>query len=258
VRNYIWHYRELYHPDSEVNRFNERILNLPFEFDVPILLTHPEVRDGKTYNSATYIDPEIGEYEFYGKIHLVPFGEWMPYYQKIPVVREVLRQAGAAAYSPGEEFKIFQSRRARFAVLICFEDVFGVLARRFVLNGANYFLNTTNDGWAYRWQVGTQLPLWQHVAAVVPVAVSVRRPIARAVNTGVTGVFDLNGDMSISPVPLYERGVFVDEISIIDDSVRSIYVRFGFMFPYIVFFISFAIMAYTVLLHKDKAKQGDL
>lgn len=251
VRHRIWDYRGK--PQySSVNKLNERFIMMPYEFDTPILIAHPEKRDSKLYNSVDYIDPKDGMAHPYGKIHLCPFGEWMPFYEKIPIARDILRQAGAAAYTPATDFKIFKSRKGKFAAMICFEDLFALLARRYVKKGVNYFLNSTNDGWAYRWKVGTALPLWQHVAGIIPMAISVRRPIARAVNTGVTGIIDITGKMSVSPVPLYERGVFVDDISIIDENIQTLYVRFGFMFPYIILFLTFLTMIYTVFFHKEK------
>jgi apolipoprotein N-acyltransferase len=206
--------------------------------------------DRRAYNSAELINPFNGTEQFYAKIHLVPFGEWLPYYQKIPFVRTVIEQAGAASYSPWTNFTVMQTAKAKFGVMICFEDLFAILARKFVKLGINYFLNTTNDGWAYRWQIGSDLPLWQHVSGATLVAISVRRPIARAVNTGVTCVIDLTGKTAYSDVPIYQRGVFVHDISIIDASVKSIYVRFGFLFPYLIVFAALGIFAYSVFFYK--------
>lgn len=255
---YYWTYED---HENYINQFNEKLLSLPFDLDIPILVTYPDrLSDKIAHNTATFINPDVAENPIdfvnnpiYAKIHLVPFGEWMPYYEKIPVARDILKQAGAAAYSPGEEFLSFESRNAEFGVLICFEDVFAILAREFIKrNRINYFLNTTNDGWAYRWEIGTSLPLWQHVAAATLTSVAVRRPIARAVNTGVTCVIDVTGDISVSDIGLYERGYFIEDIAIIDADLESPFVQGGYLFPYLAALFTVVLFAVAVFSGKGE------
>ncbi|NPV00960.1 MAG: apolipoprotein N-acyltransferase [Brevinematales bacterium] len=247
LRNSVWVYMQQYGADAEINRFNMRFISMPFEFDTPILFAHPEKgTDGHNYNSVDYIDPRIPGYKTYCKIHLTPFGEWLPYYYLIPPLKTMIESLGAASYAPAKDFVIFAGRKGKFAVMICFEDIFSILARKFILKGVNYFLNSTNDGWAYRFQIGGPFPLWQHIAGVAGVAIAVRRPIARAVNTGVSGVVMPNGSMDISPVPIYQQGFYVADVPVIDEQIVTLYVRFGYLFPYIVAILALAGMAFAV------------
>lgn len=239
--------------DSKAAFFNYLCYLMPKDFGTEILLTYPaQMPNRNAYNSAELMNPFDGTGQFYAKIHLVPFGEWMPYYQKIPFVKTVIEQAGAAAYTPWTNFTVMHSAKAKFGVMVCFEDIFEILARRFAILGVNYFINTTNDGWAYRWEVGSDLPLWQHTTGATFTAISVRRPIARAVNTGVTCVIDLTGKTAYADTPIYHRGLFVHDISIIDGSLRTIYVRFGYVFPYVVMLAALAAMAGAVFFGKPQ------
>ncbi|OHD54409.1 MAG: apolipoprotein N-acyltransferase [Spirochaetes bacterium GWF1_51_8] len=259
LRNFVWVYMQSYPPDHPVNYFNSRFIKMPYEFDTPILFAHPEkLADGKNYNSVDYIDPRLPGYVTYAKIHLTPFGEWLPFYYVIPPLKKMIESLGAASYSPAKDFVVFTGRKGKFAVMICFEDVFAILARKFILRGVNYFLNATNDGWAYRFDVGGPFPLWQHIAGVAGVAISVRRPIARAVNTGVSGVVHANGKMDISPVPIYTDGYYVTGIPVIDENIQTIFVKIGYLFPYLVTLLAAAAMVYAVFGVKHKEEKHNV
>ncbi len=230
-----------YNENHPYRKFADRVLAFPTEFNVPVLMTFPlaQTKDRKReyFNTVSFIQPGQKSGPLFSKIHLTPFGEWFPLYQYIPFVNKMMEKLGAGAYTPAKDFVIFSSKKAKFASMICFEDVFGLMARKYVRRGVNYFVNSTNDGWAYRWSVGSDFPLWQHISDVVGVAVSVRRPIARAVNTGVSGFVDASGDIRVSSIPIYQRGVYVDNIAVIDENIHTIYVRFGFLFPYLVLIV---------------------
>lgn len=249
VRNYIWYYLNNYSPAEEVNLFNIRFVHMPKEFGVPILVTSPASIDGKVnYNSADYIDPETNVIQNNSKIHLVPFGEWMPGYDLIPYFKKVMDDEGAGSFTPSKNYDVIKGRKAKFRVLVCYEDVFASLARKFVKRGVNYFVNVTNDGWAYK--LGMPHPMWQHLAGATLNAVTVRRPIARAANTGVTGIIDLTGSFK-GITGDYQRGFYVGDVPIVDEKIWSGYVRYGYLFPYAMALLTFVIFFYC--LFKKKA-----
>jgi len=76
----------------------------------------------------------------------------------------------------------------RFSTLICFEDLFPELARRFVQRGAQLLLVITNDAW-----FGPTAAAYQHAQASTFRAVELRVPVARAANTGWSGCIDSSG-----------------------------------------------------------------
>ena len=276
VRNSMKYYLQRYSLDDEVNQFSLRFVALAFEMNTPILLAHNEyISNNKAHNSVDYIDPatirsikpgdvtninqKLAEAFLrnknivnYSKIHLTPFGEWLPFYELIPPLRDMLDSMGAAAFLPANDFVVCDGRKGKFATLICFEDIFDILARKFVLKGVNYFLNVTNDAWAYRFSMGSEMPLWQHVAGVTTMSVSVRRPIARAVVSGVTCVIDLTGKKDVSPIGLYKPGYYVTQMSVIDENIKSVYVLFGFLFPYLICFVALGFVVWSGFFVKSE------
>lgn len=250
VRTIVWYYLNNYSPDEEINRLNIRFVRMPGEFNTPIIMSAPEEIDGKYYNSADYLDPEVKVYQENSKIHLVPFGEWMPGYDSLPFVKNIMNIEGAGSYTPSGDFSVIQGRKSRFRVLICYEDQYASLARKFIEKGINYFVNVTDAGWAYR--QGFRHPMAQMLAGSILTAVSVRRPIARATNTGETGIIDITGIFD-GGVGDYQRGFYTGEISLIDPGLVSIYVSFGYFFPYIISLLAAVCLGYAVLVPPGKA-----
>ncbi|MEP6821664.1 MAG: apolipoprotein N-acyltransferase, partial [Chthoniobacterales bacterium] len=117
------------------------------------------------------------------KMHLVPFGEYVPGRHTLPGIGAIVGDQVPSDFSFGKEHTVFQLTRkdVRAAPLICFEDTIGELTRQFVLRGANLLVNVTNDGWFQR-SAGSQ----QHLANAIFRCVETRLPMVRAANTGVT------------------------------------------------------------------------
>lgn len=138
------------------------------------------------YNSAALISPAGGG-QIYNKIHLVPFGEYIPFRHSFPLFAWVVGDLVPSDFDAGLEPAVLDLSRApvRIAPLICFEDTLGELTRRFVLRGAQLLVVLTNDGW-FRESAGSR----QHLANCVFRSVETRRPMVRAANTGVTAFID--------------------------------------------------------------------
>jgi len=146
------------------------------------LLVGAVSRSGDTYfNSALFIN-EFGQLEkIYNKLHLVPFGEYVPFKKIFPFLETI---APIGDIEPGKEYAIF-SRPISFSVLICFEDLFPELSREFVKKGARFLVNITNDAW---YKQGSAA--YQHFAASVFRAIENRVYLVRAANTGISGFID--------------------------------------------------------------------
>jgi apolipoprotein N-acyltransferase len=161
---------------------------------------HDLLAKDRRYNSAAVFTPDGAEPQFYNKVHLVYFGEIVPFrfgplrFLYFWLNRFMPFSEGGKiefSYFPGETFRRFEfaapsqgGMRYRFGVPICYEDVMPYVSRRFVSGGAptkqvDFLLNISNDGWFGR---GIQQP--QHLAICVFRAVENRVGIARAVNTG--------------------------------------------------------------------------
>ena len=178
----------------EIDRdMTDKILNLSKEIKTPILLGVNTEKDSKYFNSAAFVSSEGKTMGIYNKIHLVPFGEYVPFSNKFPALHNlILGQLGE--FTPGKEFKLFTltpspfTQTYKFATLICFEDIFPELARRFVKNGARFLVVITNDAW-----YGKSGAAYQHAASSVFRAIENRVPVIRSANTGYSCFIDSRG-----------------------------------------------------------------
>jgi apolipoprotein N-acyltransferase len=167
--------------------------------------TYPRSRQ---YNSALFYEPESQRDERYDKMHLVPFGEAVPFrFGRFHWLYRMLNrlspfsQGGQYDYSltPGSEPTVFDLETAdkvwRFGVPICYEDAMPYVVRRFAWDGSqrrvDFLINISNDGWFLH---SEELP--QHLAICVFRAVENRVSIVRSVNTGISGFIDGNGRKS--------------------------------------------------------------
>ena len=149
---------------------------------VDLLLGAIEEEPNRAYNSAFLISDGGKRVQVYRKLHLVPFGEYVPLRHSFPLFAAIAHEWVPSDFDVGKEYTVFSlTSGVVVAPLICFEDTLGELTRQFVLEGANLLVDITNDGWFLQ-SSGSQ----QHLANAVFRCVETRRPMARAANTGVT------------------------------------------------------------------------
>ncbi|MGB7667910.1 MAG: apolipoprotein N-acyltransferase [Candidatus Acidiferrales bacterium] len=130
-------------------------------------------------NSAVLLDP-AGHREFtYDKIHLVPFGEYVPLRKYLFFAHSLIDSIGD--FTPGREYSVGQLPGGRFSVFICYEAIFSSGVRRFAANGADLLINISNDGWFGR----SSAPA-QHLMMARVRAVENRRWLLRCTNAGFT------------------------------------------------------------------------
>lgn len=202
--------------------------NISRTLDIPMLIGAPfETHVGTKvifFNSAFLV--EDGKLtQRYDKIHLVPFGEYMPLSWIIPI------GPGLAAreedYSPGSHLTLMKPKGfPPFSVLICYEAIFPELARSAVKSGAKALVNITNDGW-----FGNSAAPYQHLAMAGFRAVENRVWLIRAANTGISAVFDPTGRL-VASLPLMEQGALVCRLPKMPEA-GSFYTRNGDIFAWI-------------------------
>jgi len=185
----------------------QRISDLARRIKIPILIGTVVVEDRKYFNSAVLMDKSGEITRRYDKLHLVPFGEYVPL-KKIFSFLETVVPIGD--FTAGKEYTLFQLpitydlSPVNFGVLICFEDTVSELSRNFVKRQADFLVNITNDGW-YK-----QTPAaYQHLSASVFRALENRIPLVRSANTGVSCFIDSNGRIT-SRVLKDNKDIFVD------------------------------------------------
>ena len=181
------------------------------------------------YNSAVLVNSK-GEYvDRYDKMHLVPFGEYVPLLNVFPFLARLV--PFDESLIAGERRTILKipsdSGEAKFGVLICYEDADADMARRIRLAGADFLVNLSNDAWFGEAELG------QHFVAAQYRAIENRMGVLRNGNNGITGIIDPLGNVQ-SELGRMTDGKFVTrdvmghlegELFITDS--RSIYSRMG-------------------------------
>jgi apolipoprotein N-acyltransferase len=159
------------------------VMNLAARIKVDLLLGTIDADQRGDYNAAILVTKGGEAVQLYRKLHLVPFGEYVPGRNSVPFVARIVGDQVPADFTPGREPVVFRLTTDRILVapLICFEDTLGDLTRQFVLRGANLLANVTNDGWFLR-SAGSA----QHLENAIFRCIENRRPLVRAANTGVT------------------------------------------------------------------------
>jgi apolipoprotein N-acyltransferase len=135
-------------------------------------------------NSAVMIAPSGDFVGRYDKMHLVPFGEFIP--PLFGFVKKISSEAGD--YAPGEKMSTFFTPQGPVGAFICYEAVFPHFVRQFVSDGATLLLNLSNDGYFGRSAAGEQ-----HLDIVRMRAAENRRWLLRATNDGITAAIDPAG-----------------------------------------------------------------
>lgn len=157
-------------------------------------------RIGK-YNSAVLLGPRGTYLGRYDKIHLVPFGEYVPFRETLPWMRLFTPYQHDYSCRPGERWTRFplnsHAGSFTFGCLICYEDSDPYLARQYVRQlPVDFLVNISNDGWFD----GTE-EHEQHLAICRLRAVEARRAVVRAVNMGISSVIDADGRVVALPGP---------------------------------------------------------
>ena len=189
-----------------------------------LLVGAPDVRaepETRYYNSAILIAPTGTIAGWYDKIHLVPFGEYVPRW--LGLVNK-LTQGAIGDFSAGAEARVLAIPGARFGVTISYEVYFPAEVRAFFRNGANFVINITNDAW-----YGHTAAPYQHLAMVVFRSVEHRASLVRAANTGISAVIDPSGRV------VWASDLFVEGGAVVPVPRRTretFYTRFGDVFAW--------------------------
>lgn len=193
------------------------------------------------YNSAVAVGPNGTVQSRYDKIHLVPWGEYIPYKALFSFAESLTHQVGT--FEPGTQRILLQLGSTRFGVFICYESVFPGEVREFADHGAEVFVNISNDGW-----FGESGAPEQHLNMARMRAIENQRWILRATNTGITAVIDPMGRIT-STIPRNKAAVLDADFS--TSAEVTFYTRYGDWFP-----IMCAIISLCGLLWRERPEIG--
>ena len=188
------------------------------------------------YNSAILLDPQGRLVFTYDKVHLVPFGEYEPFPLIHRVVASVSSEVGG--FRKGTKYAVGQLPGGlKFGTFICYEAIYPGEVRRFAANGAELYINISNDGW-----FGRSAAADQHLRMARVRAVENRRWLLRVTNNGYTVSVDPYGRI-ISTIPADVRGAADLPYDFRTD--QTIYTRFGDWFAWLCVLVSVILLAAT-------------
>jgi apolipoprotein N-acyltransferase len=144
------------------------------------------------YNSAFLVLPGGRVGGRYDKIHLVPFGEYVPFRRWLPFLPRVATGIAGGDFTPGRSAEILALDGQAFGALICYEAIFPALSRALVRRGAGFLVNITNDAW-----FGRSGAPGQHLQMAIFRAVENRIGLGRAANTGYSALIQPTGEVTV-------------------------------------------------------------
>jgi apolipoprotein N-acyltransferase len=205
-------------------------------------LTQPTMGD---YNIAACLTDHGQTLQMYRKIHLVPFGEYIPARHSFPLFAKIAGQLVPGDLEPGKELTIFKldAPPIRVGPLICFEDTVGDQTRRMAGLGAQLFVNITNDSW-----FGASPGPYQHLCNAFFRTIENRRPMIRDANTGVTCVIDAEGRVLQALTGdhgnTYFQGILFGTATIPAHPPTTLYMRYGDWLAQLGVLMSAAVIAF--------------
>ncbi len=173
-------------------------------------------------NSALLLDKNGTITYIYDKIHLVPFGEFLPLR---PLLSFVDLTGAIGDFVPGESYTKAVTPFGSFGTVICYEIIFPGLVRKFYTNGGDFIVTITNDAW-----FGKTPGPYQHFSMAVFRAIENRKPVIRSANTGISGFIDSCGRI-LAKTDLFTRTYLVSSVK--TDRTLSPYTKYGDIFSYL-------------------------
>jgi apolipoprotein N-acyltransferase len=195
----------------------------------------------RLYNAAFLVKPDGHVGAVYRKMHLVPFGEYVPARRLLFFVSPIVE--AMTDFSPGDAPVLLPVGRHVASTAICYEVIYGSLMRRFVLEGSELLTTITNDAW-YGWSSAP----YQHWDQAAMRSIENGRYLARAANTGISGFVDPYGRV-IQMSSLFEEDLLVADVRFL--TVRTVYAVLGDLIAW----LSLAVTAAALLATARPAVQ---
>jgi apolipoprotein N-acyltransferase len=175
---------------QDANEFKKRVNNISLRTKSWHIFGSTSFEQSKMdidyYNSAYLISP-AGEIKGkYDKVHLVPYGEYVPLRDVFPFVKKLT--AGIGDFGTGIGFNPLSLDNKKIGILICYEAILPFAARMYKARSADLLVSITNDAW-----FGTTSAPFQHFSMAIFRAVETRLYLVRAANTGISGIIDPTG-----------------------------------------------------------------
>jgi apolipoprotein N-acyltransferase len=253
----IWPESSTPDPVRDKNTASYRfVMDLAASAESDLLLGTIDEEKGDVYNAALLVSDGGERVQIYRKLHLVPFGEYVPGRHWVPLLARIVGDQVPGDFAAGKEYTVFDLTNSdvQVAPLICFEDTIGELTRQFVLPtetnpGANLLVDITNDGW-FLHSAGSR----QHLANAIFRCVETRRPMVRAANTGVTCLVSEFGRVTQilqdDTGSTFTEGVLTGEVNVPTEHELTFYTQHGELFAKVCAGITLIAIIITIALRR--------
>lgn len=194
------------------------------------------------YNSAYLLSPSAEIMGKYDKVHLVPYGEYVPFREIFPFIRKLTH--GMGDFTSGGGYLPLNADGRKIGILICYEGILPSAARVYKNSGAELLVNITNDAW-----FGATSAPFQHFSMSIFRAVETRLYLVRAANTGVSAIVDPIGRV-VEQTNIFERATVKGIVKFPD--VRTVYAAYGDVLVYFCF--ALVLLYFFLVLIRRKKK----
>jgi apolipoprotein N-acyltransferase len=215
---------------QDQNEMHREVTSLPVRTGNWLLFGSPSYqRDGAglaLMNSAFLLSPEGRIDGRYDKVHLVPYGEYVPLRRFFPFINKLVAGIGDFRSGPGYDPLTMQAAGGprKLGVMICYEGILPEAGRTYRKQGASLLVNITNDAWFGR----TSAP-YQHLSMTAFRSVENRLYLVRAANTGITAIIDPTGRIEARSA-LFEKATISGTIRFLERN--TFYSAYGDVFVY--------------------------
>lgn len=224
---------------QDVNDLHRDIIDIAMRsgsyllFGSPSYVPNSNMEDVR--NSAYIVSPAGRVEGRYDKVHLVPFGEYVPLRSAFPFMGRLAACVGDCL--PGKSFTPVPMGDVKIGVLICYEGIFPEIARHYLRNGVSLLVNITNDAW-----FGRSSAPYQHLSMVTLRSIENRVYTVRAANTGISAIIDPIGRIT-AKTNIFERTTLSGRIYLSDE--QTFYTKHGDVFVY----GCFSVLAIIVIIN---------
>lgn len=206
----------------------------------------------KPQNAAVVLNPNGRELLEYDKIHLVPFGEYVPWWAFPGKVGKITAQVGN--FIPGKSVRVAKTSEGTIGVFICYEAIFPQLVRKFAAAGAGVLVNISDDGW-----YGNSSAPFQHFEMARFRAIENGRFLLRDTNNGITAIVDPYGRV-VKAIPRNKVGILTGNFRYL--TKKTFYTKYGDVFAWLCvavtagMFLAFGILPSLRQRNHDEVQTG--
>jgi len=235
-------------------RFRQEVGNIAHTVEAPVVVGgigmdySNEEHEWHDFNSALIIGTDGQRVGRYDKIHLVPFGEYIPFEKLLFFAKKLTGRV--SKFTRGDQRTVFlladsKGQRHRYGIFICYEAVFADEVRHFAQLGAQVLVNISDDGW-----YGDTSAPWQHLNMARMRAIENRRWLLRDTNNGITCVIDPYGRVRQS-IPRHQNDALPAQFGFRDDV--TFYTAHGDVFAWMCVAVSLARTGFALFRNGRKA-----